>query len=1015
MKRIKKLLVISCLFQTFYGIDLSSQDYQGRTPLMNAISQGNKQLALSYISQMSQPEFNKQDSSGNTALMLVLQYNPQQQYDPWRMPVPNEGIMGGMVPSDIIEEEQNMMEQQEDQSEQAMTQPMLFRHKRHHGRGSLFQMRHQEQPATFYTIVAQALINSMDQIGLNLQDHWGNTALIWTTKGINEVGGQISNFFDRHHPEIALMLIPKMSHSGLLLKDLEGKTALDRIQAGSQWRKFAWFDNTWTQVTQMLQNAIQHPSSVSQSGAPVNTKQNPNNTTVATSQIDIVEARFGDYLDPFALPPAQAMVKNVIASKEGFKNQNLTGADLSNHDWSNTDFTGANLTKADFSNSILTNANFTGTNLQGANFENCNISAQQLASAQTIMEAWFGQNNQLQNTNFTGKILTGCSFGNCNLTGAIFDHASLQGTDFTNANLTGASFKFSQFDATTLFESSILDKADFTNSSFTFSQLQQALSYAYITLAGCNFSQQNLKGINFSRCNLTGINLTGSDCSFANFSRAIMSGTELSVTSSLESANLSFLTLDNMQYNNKSLARAYIRGSSLRNINFQGTTLDGIVIINSDLTGAQLQGVSMKKPLILNSTFTNASFSTNPMHSSVDVDLTTCNLTGTTFEFPNLSPSFFDDKTLQDIQLRQVFGPNILAQGNTWSSSLLKKSPYLNLSTTKNHLIFFPIDSSSLDSYTYITPKEWKNNALAGVSFYSMCYLNPKTNTQSVPQSIALIVTPDYPESKLSLTTQCGRITSGTFNPWGLVEFDLYFKTPVTLSKLNNDNSNKDFSTQNLSSQVLAGDIFHNCNFSHSNLKSAYMRGSDFTGANFSHANLNQADIKNSIFTNANCSHAVMWAIMTDTNFTNAILDHASFAWSTGFTGTQLMQAQKSHPGINLQALENLQHCTFSGRDFSQGNISGANLSFSTCDNCNFSSVSATYAICTNTNFQESDLSQAVFDQANLVQADFRGANLNKTSLRGADLRKAIFSSHDQLQHALIDQSTRLDKVLNIK
>ena len=61
----------------------------------------------------------------------------------------------------------------------------------------------------------------------------------------------------------------------------------------------------------------------------------------------------------------------------------------------------------------------------------------------------------------------------------------------------------------------------------------------------------------------------------------------------------------------------------------------------------------------------------------------------------------------------------------------------------------------------------------------------------------------------------------------------------------------------------------------------------------------------------------------------------------------------------------------------------------------------------------EADLSGSDLSNANLAGADLRGAKLDRTILRGADLRGAENLTAEQIDAAVIDETTRLPSYLD--
>ena len=953
---IKKLLVLSFfILQVIHSDNLTQQDQWGNTPLMLAIQKLDQSTALSLINQMNGSDFNIQDHWGNTALMWAIQK---------------------LTPTSI--------------SQSVNSRNRRKKHRHHKLDFESMDMSDDyikyiaPQPLLYATTIALPIMNKMDQAGLSLQDHWKNTALIWAV--------------EQNMPDIGIALIPKMSIASLQLQDVHNETALQKMQSKSNF----------SQAINVLRKALNlAPLESTASGQ------------LEPTPLDSVERAFGDYLNPFAIPPAQVEVKSTTLTTKDFSHKNLAGADLSNHDWSNYNFSGANLNNANFTNSTVDNAIFTGASLQGTNFESCNITAAQLLSAATCIEAWFSGNNQFQHANFTGKALNGCCFENCNLTGTVFDQALLQGTDFTNANLTLCSFKESHIDSLTLFESAIIDRANFTQSSLKSNHIKQLLSYKNGNFSQCDFSQQTLTGIDFSNCDLTNTNITNADCSFCNFSRAQVSAKQLSTTKDLSQSNLSYLILDGLEYQNKSLSKAIIRNSSLQNCNLTGATLDYASISNSDFSNSICHQISMQEPELLNSKFINTDFSNATQMSRVD--FTSCNLKGAIFDYSNPIYSQFSDTTLSDAQLSQAFGPSLsTTMYSTTATTVTSNNPTLTLTTTKGHLILWPVQTKDALQNLRITSVEWQEVAktsrleIPGVTFYTLSLLDQKAGgkvSAAGPHGIALSVDKAYPEKTFSMIARFGTVNSNAFSQWGQINFNLLFTEPFPMTT----SSFKEYTHKNFSHQWIESRSFDNCNFSHSNFSNGYFKGCSFSGANMSFVNFKLANLQDCNFTNAVCSYSVMQSFLAGANFTNTVVDHASFALSTGFTGQQLMQTQKEHPFISIQGLPSFDHCDLSERNFSHAVMNSMNFLLTSFKNSNLSHADLSNSNCDGANFNNANLEGALCSKGIFTHTDFQNANLNQTDFSGADLRQAIFSSPDQIKTIITDKNTRFDKVLIIK
>ena len=124
---------------------------------------------------------------------------------------------------------------------------------------------------------------------------------------------------------------------------------------------------------------------------------------------------------------------------------NLSGADLSNTNLSNTDLSGADLSNADLSNTNLSNADLSSadlryTNLRGAGLSSADLEYTNLSNAD-LSSADLGY------TNLSNADLSSADLGYTNLRGADLSDANLRGADLSNtnlgdANLRGANLKY---------------------------------------------------------------------------------------------------------------------------------------------------------------------------------------------------------------------------------------------------------------------------------------------------------------------------------------------------------------------------------------------------------------------------------------------------------------------------------------------------------------------------------------------------------------------------------------------
>lgn len=160
--------------------------------------------------------------------------------------------------------------------------------------------------------------------------------------------------------------------------------------------------------------------------------------------------------------------------------------------------------------------------------------------------------------------------------------------------------------------------------------------------------------------------------------------------------------------------------------------------------------------------------------------------------------------------------------------------------------------------------------------------------------------------------------------------------------------------------------------FGSANLENAYINNCIFTGADLSNTNLTTAEIHSSDFSGANLTSAKMIttgkeAMISETNFTNAILMNIDL---TGAKMTEVNLTGANLTGANLTNMEIMTNPMTDGSKFSNANLTGANL--------------------TNVDFMSSVFTNANFTNANLMNANFTTAILTGAVLTGANVSEAI-------------------------
>ncbi|MBD2472677.1 pentapeptide repeat-containing protein [Nostoc sp. FACHB-145] len=209
----------------------------------------------------------------------------------------------------------------------------------------------------------------------------------------------------------------------------------------------------------------------------------------------------------------------------------LSEADLSGAVLTEIDFTRTNLSNVNLSEAFLVRALFTGADLPGANLSNALLSGADLSNVNLsnalLSEADLSRASlieaDLSGANFIkAKLyetdLSRADFNRTDFTGADFTNAYLCSTDFTDAYLTGANFIGVDFTDAYLGRID-LSKVNFSRANFTKADLTKA-NLSRTNLTGADLSNANLIRVNFTEANLSRTQVLGTDFTGANFTGA---------------------------------------------------------------------------------------------------------------------------------------------------------------------------------------------------------------------------------------------------------------------------------------------------------------------------------------------------------------------------------------------------------------------------------------------------------------------------------------------------------------
>ncbi|MFY9289049.1 MAG: pentapeptide repeat-containing protein [Alphaproteobacteria bacterium] len=155
------------------------------------------------------------------------------------------------------------------------------------------------------------------------------------------------------------------------------------------------------------------------------------------------------------------------------------------------------------------------------------------------------------------------------------------------------------------------------------SQLQiggSLASYANASLAGMDFSHQNLAGANFTNATLNNANFTNANLSGANFANATLAGANLS-GAVLMRASLVNVTLDGANLTDADLTEADLTNASLVGTWITGTRFTRAVLTNVDMSRAQRQTVKAVVPSP-RPTYVDAGAISTALQATKKIDLT---------------------------------------------------------------------------------------------------------------------------------------------------------------------------------------------------------------------------------------------------------------------------------------------------------------------------------------------------------------------------------------------------------
>ena len=316
---------------------------------------------------------------------------------------------------------------------------------------------------------------------------------------------------------------------------------------------------------------------------------------------------------------------------------NLTGADLSYVDLSDTFLNGANLTNVNLSYATLTGsgADLTGTTLTGVQSGSINSSQLILPPGwQLVVGYIIGPGANLTGANLMDVDLTNADLYNADLTGADLTGANLTDANLTGATLTGtdlegATLNTNAFNMWGLISGGITGPPASLPTDWRF--VDGYLIGPYADLTGATLTGADLSGVNLSGANLTGATLTGADLTGAALTDATLTG------ATLTGATLTDVQSGGITGPPASLPTDYqfINGFLIGpSVQLSGEDLAGLDLADMDLTGAILTYANLDQATL---TATNLSGANLTGATLTGADLTGANLTGADLSGANLA------------------------------------------------------------------------------------------------------------------------------------------------------------------------------------------------------------------------------------------------------------------------------------------------------------------------------------------------------------------------------------------
>ncbi|RZL95629.1 MAG: DUF2169 domain-containing protein [Variovorax sp.] len=279
-----------------------------------------------------------------------------------------------------------------------------------------------------------------------------------------------------------------------------------------------------------------------------------------------------------SLPDAEsdALRQRVLArhaQKAGFRDWDLSGANLA----------GLDLQGADLAGALMEGVNLTGANLAGANLQDA-----VLAHA------------TLQSTHCAGADLRNANLGGAHIEKSDLDRANLAGAIFSGATLVEVSWRSARLDGVRL------DGASTRALDCTGATASEMLTFYKLDLSGCVFAGAHFSGCTFLECKLEGADFSEArldKCAFVGVTapRARFRGLRIQSGCFIQACDLAGTDFSSAEVSNVNFRDARLAGSV-----FRAAVLQGADFSNCDLSQADFHQADARQARFVRADLTGA-------------------------------------------------------------------------------------------------------------------------------------------------------------------------------------------------------------------------------------------------------------------------------------------------------------------------------------------------------------------------------------------------------------------------